>query len=208
MADADSDLPATPARLIAALRTGVDHTAADAAYQIVYETWLTRERWQLEREALPLLVGVDPLQWPKHVERYDLARTSEAALHALVAAFGSAPAAALEPQYLAQWARQHEIALPLPFARILEFLQQVLPTAQAAMVAGGAAATASDRERVLGAALALVCRFPAACRDANGSISSDTLAASVLAQSPEWFPQGPSALGRDDIVTLLERYLS
>ena len=205
MAAADGDVLATPAALVAALRTGVDHLNPDVAYQIVYETWLTRGSWLVEHEALPLLVGVEPSQWPGHVERHALSRIREGALRTLIDAFGCAPTAALEPQRLAQWARQHDIALPLPFARVLQFLQQVFPAVQAG-VPDAAAATASDSERVLGAALALVSRFPAACRGADG-VSSDTLTTLILAQAPEWFPNGPPALSRDDIVAVLERYL-
>lgn len=207
MAAADDEVVATPARLVAVLRTGVDYLAPDVPYQIVYETWLTRETWHIEREALPLLVGVEPSLWPGHVERHALTQTREAALRALVDAFGCAPTAALQPQRLAQWARRHEIVLPLPFARVLEFLQQVLPAVQSTSVPGAAAATASDNERVLGAALALISRFPAACRGADGGVSSDTLTTLILSQAPEWFPTGPPALSRDDIVAVLERYL-
>jgi hypothetical protein len=207
MTGADCDA-LTPAELIAALRVGVDHRAESVAYQVVYETWLTRECWLIDGEALPLLVGVDPLQWSAHIERHSLARASRSALHTLVAEFECAPTAALEPQRIAQWARRHDIELPAPFARVLEFLQRVLPAPQQTIVAGADAATASDRELVLGAALALLSRFPAACRSANGKLSSDTLAALILAQAPEWFPLGPPALGHDDIVALLERYLA
>jgi len=207
MAGVGGDASAMPARLVAELRVGVDPMAGDVDYQVVYETWLSRECWQIEREALPLLVGVDPQRWPEHVARHGLARTSQAALHALVDAFDCTPIAALEPQRIAQWARQQGIALPLPFARVLEFLQQVLPSADATAVASGGSASVSDRERVLGAALALVSRDPACCRDASGRLASDPLATLILAQSPASFPDGRPALGRDDIVAVLESYL-
>ena len=184
---------------------GVEHRGP-RRLPALYEHWLARERWQCVDEALPLLVGIDPACWSAHLAAADLADAARAAAAALTAAF--AQALDVEPRRVGTWAEGAGLELPAPYAALLTFFDRVLPEGPSAPPATPAALPVSERERILGAALALVTRFPADCRGPHGPFDGECIAERMLAQAAVWFPGGPPTASRREIAELLETYLS
>ena len=195
---------------IDALRVGLDVTASDVAYQELFESWLTREQWLLASEAVPLIIGVAPDAWPAHIKRHSLSEASRQLCEQLCTQLQCAADDAIEVMRVYAWAREQRISLPLAFERVVEFVVQVLPGAVIEHYADtpAGAAAGDERERILGAALALVTRFPQQCRDHNGFFDAGQIADLLLEKGAVWFPLTPPEMSRDAIATLLETYLS
>lgn len=195
---------------IDALRTGLDITSSEVAYQELFEAWLTRERWLLAAEAVPLIIGVAPGAWSIHIKRHSLGQASRQLCEQLCAQLQCAADDAIDVMRLYAWTREQRVSLPLAFERVVEFVVQVLPSAAiercADMHAGAVAG--DERERVLGAALALVTRFPQQCQDHNGFFDAGRIADLLLEKGAVWFPIAPPDMNRDAITNLLESYLS
>ncbi len=198
-----------PGSLVATLRASLEMPAEDAS-QALYEDWLTRDTWRLDSEAVALLVGCAPDEWPRYCARHGLDESSRTLNRALADAFGCAPDAAVEPLRLRGWAQANGVELPPAFARLADYIARVLPAAAGAGEEGAqaAAAAAGERELLLGAALALVTRFPEQCRDAHGFFDGARIADLILEKAALWFPHEPPRMERAAIAALLERYLS
>jgi hypothetical protein len=194
--------------LFARLRTGLDITSGAVAYQQLYEHWCKSDSWSLGREALPLLVGVDPAAWQHHVEAQELQQSAEALLQLISAGLDCRPDAQITPARIRHWAREQGIALPEPLARVLDFILSVLPPVMRDPQAMSGADQSADRERALGAALALVTKFPDQCRDEHGFFDGARIAALILDKRLLWFPEGGPAFSAAEIAALLENYLS
>ena len=190
------------------LREGLDIHATDADAQKLYEQWLSEDQWPLTTVALPLVVGCDPEAWSAHVESHALEDAVEAVLSSLAAESGDAEMPISVTQ-LAGWARTHNLELPLAMSRLLEFIGSVLGQSQLPVTdQANAFAAAEEREILLGAALALVTKFPQQCRDANGFFDGALIAQLILEKGALWFPGAPPSLSRDEIAQLLEHYLT
>lgn len=194
--------------LINGLRPGVDLDDTSLETRQMIEHWLMRETWQIADEALPLIVGVAPRQWAEFVNANGLATAATQAVAALRDDPGATGNDALDPGAVQHWARRHHVRLPAALDEVLGFIARVLPSTPAAPGAADAAGVAAERELVLGAALALVTRFPAQCRDPQGFFDGAAIADLMLQQAARWFPLAPPTLGRDDIAKLLETYLT
>lgn len=192
--------------LLSELRAEVDAADMSTSQQMMYETWISRERWSLLDEALPLLVGLAPDEWPGYVTRLNLDEQAAALGILLAGDFGCDLAGSIESAALQAWARKHAIALPAACDQLMDYVSRVLP--QAAAPSAGDAAQGAERELLLGAALTMVTRFPGQCRDSNGFFDGQLIADEILSKAALWFPLEPPSMGREEIATLLEQYLS
>jgi hypothetical protein len=197
------------AALVARLRTGLNVALADAAQQALYEHWIGQERWPLDPVALALLVGIAPAQWHAHLDRHKLVadaaqlRTllqNELTLDADLTTNGLAVRA---------FAQRHGVTLPAAAESLLDFVARTLPRLAAEIpVVAAAPARSSDKELVLGAALALVTRFTEDCLDDERMFDSARIAQLMLAQAALWFPDGPPRMDERAIAALVEHYIS
>jgi hypothetical protein len=187
---------------------------------LLYERWLVKEHWNLAREALPLLLGCDPDLWLMRCAELEILAEAEQSAQALaeVAASGrdlpvlnpEAPEHdwCVRPADVYLWAVGVGYQVPEPFATLTQYVLQVVkrPELAASSPARGAAASEA-RERVLGAALALLARTPQACRDDNGFIDPGLMARSIVEQSVRWFESSRPPLPEGEIATLIARWV-
>lgn len=192
------------ATLVATLRAGIDPHSTDLDVQQRYERMLKQDAWKLGSEALPLLVGVDPRTWQQHVAKAG-ASAEAAALHEQLAGEADADGC-ITPGALRDWARRAGIELPASLGSLLDYIARVVPPPREAESIQPTPAS-GDREIVLGAALALVTKFPDRCRDAHGFFDGARIADLMLEKAVLWFPDRPPALSRDEIARLIERSL-
>lgn len=197
------------AALVARLRRGLNVAVAEHGQQSLYEYWVGQEQWPLQPVALALLVGVAPEQWASHVEALGLQAEAEhlrARLTVDLALDADPITSALR---LRAWAHSQGIALPAAAEQLLDFVARTLPRAAVEMPATRASiARASDKEVVLGAALALVTRFSEDCLNDERMFDGACIARLMLAQAALWFPAGPPSMDEQAIAELVEHYIS
>ena len=197
------------AALVARLRAGLNVALADAAQQALYEHWIGQERWPLAPVALALLVGVAPVQWRAHLDTHNLVADAdqlktllqnELTLDADLMTSGLAVRA---------FAQRHGVTLPAAAEPLFDFVARTLLRLAAEIpVVAAPAARSSDKEVVLGAALALVTRFTEDCLDDERMFDSARIARLMLAQAALWFPDGAPRMDERAIAELVEHYVT
>ncbi len=220
------------ARLLTALAGLADRLAAPQAdvdadrrpgedklsSQRLYETWLKREEWSVLTEALPLLFGIAPEHWSDRLSRAQAVKEAEAvrdAVHSAVEqdeAFeltdrsGALDAWMVRPQALHTWAHAADFRLPEAFDTLMSFIAKVMfkPMSMPAEPSATLAKN-SDRELVLGAALAVVATFPEQCRGQAGWIEAEAVAKVIQAKSAIWF-EGPPHLSQSEMAELIDKW--
>lgn len=187
---------------------------------LLYERWVVKDRWNLAREALPLLLGSDPDLWLIRCADLEILAEAEQSAQALaeVASTGTGlpvlnPEApehewCVRPADLYLWTVGVGYQVPEPFATLAQYVLQVVKGPDPAPSSAAGGVTASEgRERVLGAALALLARTPQACRDDNGLIDPGLMARCIVEQSVRWFESARPPMPEADMATLIARWV-
>lgn len=174
-----------------------------------YEHWIAREPWHLADIAVPLLVGCEPQEWPAFLHRHDLTAAAGALAAALARDFDSVESSSIDVVAIRAWADRRQLPLPQALRALLDFIARTLPARAALPPCTGPAHAVGvgEREQVLGAALALVTRFPERYRDAEGSFDARALAESIVEKSALWFDSGPPSMTVAAIAEVLAAYL-
>lgn len=202
-------MTAPVATLVARLRTGLHVDDADAAGALLYERWVGEEQWPLAPVAVALLVGVAPERWQEHVKSLGMASEARQLQDHLLSDLATDGAQVTSSLRLRAWAQGQGVAMPAVAESLLDFVSRTLPRlAIEAPVAATAAPRATDKEAVLGAALALVTRFTEDCLDDERMFDGARIARLMLAQSALWFGDGPPRMSEQAIAELVEHYIS
>ncbi|MCC6710417.1 MAG: hypothetical protein IT492_22895 [Gammaproteobacteria bacterium] len=202
-------MTAQVATLVARLRTGLHVDVADTAGALLYERWVGAEQWPLAPVAVALLVGVAPERWQEHVESLGMASEARQLHDCLVSDLATDGAHVTSGLRLRAWAQGQGVAMPAAAETLLDFVARTLPRlAIETPLAAAAATRATDKEAVLGAALALVTRFTEDCLDEERMFDGARIARLMLAQSALWFADGPPRMSEQAIAELVEHYIS
>lgn len=149
----------------------------DLRQQLLYEYWFKRDTWLLRREAVPLLLGLDP-------ERVDHNEPEIAGLWetirqsveegSLTVFNRQAPVESwsVTPEAVYRWAGDRAMPLPEPFSSLMEFILKTVKKEDSVRQTENHEAESfnEENETILGAALAVINAFPEACRKKDGSI--------------------------------------
>jgi hypothetical protein len=186
--------------------------------QRLYEIWLKRDEWRVYQEALPLLFGIPPEHWNAWAAQPGADNAVAALWREIQAAVehGRGPPVVnprsaatdwmVRPQDLHTWAHNGGFELPEPFDTLMSFIAKVLSTPAAVSLSPVADKdSSSDREAVLGAALAVVASFPEQCRGDAGWIEAEAVVDAILAKSAIWFERGPP-MPRPAMVELIDKW--
>ncbi|MGH8615640.1 MAG: hypothetical protein ACREYF_27380 [Gammaproteobacteria bacterium] len=196
--------------------------------QRLYERWLRQDEWRVRSEALPLLLGVEPAQWPELIAGLDLGLQVEGAWDALKACIARARFPLLtgtqreeeeewgvHPLDLYHWARAHGLDIPPTFEQLAQFVATVIkhphspsPASHVLFGAGLPPQTqASAREKILGAALNVLAKCPGACRDEHGLVSGEAITKLIGEQCIRWFDTQQLPADATDVAALIDRWL-
>lgn len=219
---------ADPSRLAGLLADVASSWAGPAAVgaggpfhqQLLYERWLRRPVWRLREEAVPLLLGIDPVVWAGGGEAPGSTEAQDrvwAAVHAevmdrggprVIDSGGGPEHWCVEPAELYRWASGHGLVLPESFVTLMDFILRAVK-APAGEVAVSRTEThlASVREQVLGAALNVLAKCPDQCYDAHGLCSGARIAERIAAQSMRWFDAPEPPLAGPEMTALIDRWL-
>lgn len=167
------------------------YTKENIDRQRLYEKWIRKESWLLKTEAIPLLLGLDPERPPAEQIDDDLqlnlwAHAKKCVEKGLLTPVTNSNKQADEwsvsPAVIYRWASVSRIELPDAFAMLMEFVlttvkqdnSRVDDTTQGHEQNSHDEATklATDRERILGASLALLSACPERCKNRRGDVKS------------------------------------
>ncbi|CAN0488250.1 unnamed protein product, partial [Phaeothamnion confervicola] len=176
--------------------------------QLLYEQWLALEHWPLDPVALALLVGVAPAHWSTHVATLDLAPQAEQLRTRMLTSLTLDAQQLTTPLELRAWAHSEGVTLPAAAEALLDFVARALPGRAAQLLEIAPAASSTDKEAVLGAALALVTRFTEDCLDEERMFDGARIARLMLSQAALWFPDRPPRMDEQAIAQLVERYIN
>ncbi len=197
---------------------------ASIEQQMLYEKWLKQDQWLLRAQALPLLIGAEPHDWQVFLDADDN-RELEAEIWQRVLQGvrdtgtprvenqqAEAHSWQVKPQDIQYWARTQAIATPSALDMLLSFVSSTVmhePSEEQMMGAEQfmASNTSSDREMVLGAALALVCTFPDKCRDQHGWVDGYTLATLIEEKGALVFDEKAPVLNTSEKAELLDSWI-
>lgn len=201
------------ARLMTALRVGVELDAVELTLQRLYERWLKNDEWVARSEALPLVVGVDPERWQTYLKEYRLVDEESAVWRVFAAGMRlGSDQHRVVVSAVYDWARNNGVALPLSFARLYDFVRQVtLRRESDDLVANDLlqqnSATPTEHEIVLGAALSLVAKMPQECHDEHGSVDATVVSKLIMDKAARWFPTATPSMSQGQIAELIGRWL-
>ncbi len=186
--------------------------------QKFYEHWLNRDKLNLREDGMPLLLGVDPEDWPMLRNREPLRSSEEIAWGSMQISVRSyneprvlnrnAPEDLWEVKTndLYAWVKQTAIGVPEPLEQLMQFM---------ATVGGGETAeeTVSNanpaaREQVLGGAVRALAQLPEQCRGPGGKVNAEYIHAVLERQNVSWFGLARPDLSARQIIAIIDRYLS
>ncbi|MGH8593332.1 MAG: hypothetical protein ACREV3_05600 [Gammaproteobacteria bacterium] len=195
--------------------------------QRLYERWLRQDEWRVRSEALPLLLGVEPSQWPELIRGLELGLQAEGAwdrLKACIARTQFPPLIGTQreeeewgvhPLDFYHWARGQGLDIPSAFEHLAQFIATVIrrphPSYRASHPLFGAAlppqTQASEREKILGAALNVLAKCPQGCRDEHGLVSGEAIVKLIGEQCVRWFDAPQLPAHPTDMAALIDRWL-
>ncbi len=197
---------------------------ASIEQQMLYEKWIKQDQWGLRLEALPLLAGAEPEDWSSLLGQQDNAELEQALWTTVVDAVEQQGSPLVQnrdadpeqwqvkPQDIHYWCRTQAIAVPSAFDMLISFVASTVKKAPEQETVMGAkqfmaANTSSDREKVLGAGLAMVCTFPEQCRDQHGWVDGYTLASLIKEKGALVFDDQPPVLDVAEMAELLDGWI-
>lgn len=199
--------------------------------QRLYERWVCRESWLLQSEGIPLLLGKDPqcntvrIDLDRYSQDYNdlwghAKRCVEQNLLPVLNRQNMPEAWEIIPADLYRWASIGRIASPEPLVRLMEFVIRTVKPLQSGTTSvegdnisdrgNGRACTQTlhyHRECVLGAALAMLARYPERCRDSKGNIKSELIMSLIDNKRGIWFGDDKLLLSPSAMQNLLDKYL-
>ena len=201
----------TASTIVDELRIGVSMTDEQDA-QIMYEQWLKEDHWTARDSALPLLIGQDPTNWRAYVEAHQLQANEETLWHILANDLGIEQNDSISIGTLVEWARAQSVLMHPSFLRIYEFVRKVLLASTPAPAPDANVSEVEDsspheKEIVLGAALSLLSKMPADCRDENGFADGAAIVALINKTAARWFPSSAPAMSESEMISLIDKWL-
>ena len=151
------------------------------ALQRLYEKWVVKDKWLLDEEAVPLLLGLDPAAEFLNAKCASLqikaqAAVAEGSLKTIDDDSEEATGHKVKPATLYLWAMTNRLEIPMEMVNLMEFvLRTVKFTEQEPSLQNESRKmlVRSDTEQVLGACFAIVATYPDECKNSRGVIKTE-----------------------------------
>ena len=186
--------------------------------QRLYEHWLKQDEWYLREDAIPLVLGVDPEDWPELRDREPIRSCEAVAWEAIQASVRDSQQPTVtnrnapedlwkvRAEDLYRWARLTQIALPEPFEQLMQFITTVVKHEEVEQNTPSMTRT-TEEHAVLGAALAALAAWPEECRDGHGRADAGRIAGLVERKAPLWFASTGPPMSHEEITQLIDEWL-
>ena len=192
--------------------------------QKLYEKWAVKTSWHLKTQGIPLLLSMDPDKYSVT----DLDETTEQkyqdlwehAQHCveqdlLVVLNRESPADEWEakPVDVYKWAAISRVELPVQLTSLMEFvMMSLLSTVNTSSDSSGGnsqseAAYNSDKEHILGAALAMLATYPEECRNKKGRIRAENIVSLISKNESLLFVDKAPDLSATAAVDLVNKWI-
>jgi hypothetical protein len=187
--------------------------------QKLYEKWIIKKTWLLKDEAIPLLCGVNPeLKINTKSEAMQFAELWEHAQQCINQGLLSVTEAAVkpenwqvQPQDVYKWAAISRVDIPEQLSAIMEFvLSTVKHTDNNILDTKNLKNTDSigdDKERVLGAAFAILAAYPDQCRNSKGRVRANKIVEILDEKGEFWFGKDTLSMSSTAKLDLINRWL-
>jgi len=188
--------------------------------QKLYEKWAVKTSWHLKTQGIPLLLSIDP-------DRYsdsDFDETTEQkcqdlwehAQHCveqdlLVVLNRESPVDEWEvkPVDVYKWAAISRVELPVQLTSLMEFMMMTLLSSvnTSSDNSQSDAAYNSDKEHILGAALAMLATYPEQCRNKKGRIRAENIVSLINKNESLLFVDKAPDLSATAAVDLVNKWI-
>ncbi len=187
--------------------------------QKLYEKWLSKDKWLLHKEAIPLLFGLNPDA--KRSDEYETDKVDELWIHAkdcvqkkLLHVVNPEQADndwEVLPVDFYRWATVSRITVPAEFSTLMAFVMQVVKSENGSSYKRVEGAQDSNyqkhKEIVLGAAISLLVNAPEQCKN-NDEFVIDNIARLIIENKKEWFGEDNLLLEKSEMITLINDYIN
>lgn len=176
-------------------------------YETRCQAWAQRDRWSVD-EAANLLCGTDP-QRPLALKGAEHTTLNEQiqALRVLISRADLPKAGKFAPTVPAKdliaWARKKGLEIPPP---LLQAMGQKAP-GENTPIHGNALANAERRQQVLGAAVAVLVKYPVQCKDRGGKPTGVQIARIIEQHQDTLFTEGVAPFTIRTMSELINKYL-
>jgi hypothetical protein len=199
--------------------------------QRLYEKWVSKNSWLLKSEGIPLLLGMDPQAVNDKTEPVDnkhehndlwehAKRCVEQNLLPVSNKENSPETWEVSPVDLYCWASVSRILIPDQLVRLVEFVIHTIkqPVAEIKSLEGknnhnsggnrvNPETFQKQREQVLGAALAILARYPEKCKNRKGKTRSEMIVNLINEKGDIWFGDDKLLLSTAAMQDLLDKFL-
>ncbi len=198
--------------------------------QRLYEKWVSKQSWLLQSEGIPLLQGKDPQAVNDKSETVDYKhehndlwehakKCVEQNLLCVSNRENSPETWEVSPTDLYCWASVSRIKIPDQLARLIEFVIHTIKQPVTEIKSndgmnnydsggehGHPEIFQNQREQVLGAALAILARYPEKCKNSKGRIRAELIVNLINEKGEIWFGDD-KLLSTAAMQDLLDKYL-
>lgn len=206
----DGGLPEASRKALEMVRKVQASAAADPRFQKNPPTfrarcseWVRRDYWTLD-EATNLLVGTDP-QRPYSIEGQDAMNREVQEMRALLQTSAIPSEGKLTRRYLGAqviaWAKKKGLDIPS------ELLDAMGEKPKDKPVHGNAIKNEQNRQKVLGAALAAVVKYPGRCKDRGDKFTGRSIATFLEQRALDVFNGEAAPMSVDTMARLINKYL-
>lgn len=189
--------------------------------QKLYEKWAVKETWLLKNEAIPLLFGINP----ESDQNFDLLKLNELWEHAQhCVAQNLLPVIEpdlepenwrVRPQDVYKWAAISRIDIPEALSALMNFVMSVVKNPDVERTVDNINYanednlhhSENDRERILGAALAILAAYPDKCRNEKGQVDVARIIGILEDKGEFWFNERMPSLSEAARYDLINRWL-
>ena len=198
------------------------------AQRRLYEYWVARDRWKLEAEAIPLVLGYDPEKSGEYDEEYNknaqelIEHAKNCIMHALslnaINREDTPEHWEVRPAEFYCWASVSRVQMPQSLVDLMEFVVSTVKGEKdrishmqsvAANAAQGTEGQDFDlqTEKILGAALAVLAEFPEQCRNRKGRINVAAITELIQKHHEVWFPDSETMMSSITMQDLINKWI-
>jgi len=186
--------------------------------QKLYERWICKDKWLLQQEGIPLLLGINPETNisgnEASVKIDELWAHAQECVHKKLLSVVNLDISddnwEVLPVDLYRWAMVSRIPVPDEFSTLIAFVIQTVKPEQvrhAQTVVEKDAILQKHKEIVMGAATSLLVNASGQCLDDKGKVSAIRISRLIFENKKEWFGQDDPLLTKSAMTELISDYI-
>ncbi|GEM_PF-1066427 len=192
--------------------------------QKLYEKWAVKTSWHLKNQAIPLLLSMDPEKYldvdfdevteKKYQDLWEHAQHCvDQGLLFVLNKENPADEWEAKPIDVYKWAAISRVELPEQLTALMEFVMMtLLSTVNISTGSPGEniqseASYNSDKERILGAALAMLAAYPEQCMNKKGRVRAENIISLINKNGAELFAEETPDLSSIAAIDLINKWI-